>query len=820
MKAKRLLALLIPLMAACAAPRDADRTPLMLPPDGGHPLDNIARGRPVHFSPAPDYRHCTDPDDARQLTDGEYVRGYFWTQRGTVGWNRARPAVITVDLGHVEPIRGVSFNTAAGKAGVDWPQAIFLLVSVDGKTWREAGELTALSRAYGSPPAGTYAVHCYKTDALRIFGRHVAFVISTAVYGFVDEIEVYRGETAWLDLSPQGATTDDLMAFYRERVIGLYVAARIARDARAVLDLAESMDVPSPYRSDMRRAIAPVFEAVETLKRKRWPRDFQAVLPLHDMHRRVFRVQAAVWRAAGADDITTWITNAWDPMEVVHPISADGKPSLNLIVMNGETRAGAFNVSNATDRDLEMTLRFEGLPGGSTPDWIVVCEVSWTDTNQGRPVAAALPPAPRSGEAWSIGVPSGMTRQVWLTVQPEDVKPGIHRGNIVLGGREDPIRIPVRVRVSRLRFPERPTLHVGGWDYTDARAQYGITPANREAVIAHLRERHVDSTWATSRALTRGRHADDGSMTAPPDTTRFDAWIARWPDAGQYCIYAAVGKTFDRFAMGTIPFERAVGDWIRFWTRHAARTDIEASQLVLLLVDEPSKPEQDAVILAWAKAIRKSRAGVRIFEDPLHIDPPKDADLEMLAACDILCLHRPRFYHRRTYRDYYTKRKPPDSVLSFYSCNGPVRLLDPYTYHRLQAWACWKYDAIGSYFWAFGDSGGASSWNEYVSSRYPYVPFYLDPEGVTAGKHMEAIREGIEDYEYLVMLKRAIAAAERRGGADAAVSQARTILKDAADRVLGTPTVASLQWDAKKDRSIADRVRIEILDALESLASP
>jgi len=46
---------------------------------------------------------------------------------------------------------------------------------------------------------------------------------------------------------------------------------------------------------------------------------------------------------------------------------------------------------------------------------------------------------------------------------------------------------------------------------------------------------------------------------------------------------------------------------------------------------------------------------------------------------------------------------------------------------------------------AFSDTGGGSSWNEYGAPGTDYCPFFLSPTTVTPGKHMEAIREGIEE---------------------------------------------------------------------------
>ena len=71
------------------------------------PSENIALGKSYRLDPRPNYQYCTDPGDRTQLTDGQYTRGYFWTQASTVGWNHVGSATITLDLGSVQPIRGV-----------------------------------------------------------------------------------------------------------------------------------------------------------------------------------------------------------------------------------------------------------------------------------------------------------------------------------------------------------------------------------------------------------------------------------------------------------------------------------------------------------------------------------------------------------------------------------------------------------------------------------------------------------------------------------------------------------------------------------------
>ena len=796
-------------LAAAAAP--AAPAPSLV-----RPGENVALGRSYTLSPRPDYHYCTDPDDLKQLTDGVYTTGYFWTQKSTVGWQGVKTAVIKIDLGKVEPVCGASFNTAAGVAGVAWPTAIYVLASDDGKNFHEAGELTALGARQGVPPATGYAVHRFWTDTLRTHGRYIMLVVIGGSYNFADEVEVYRGQAALLNLPLAGEAVTDGKAFARARQSCESVARRLRADAQAVRKLSANATVSAAVRMQVEEQLARVEAQIPNLPRH-YDEGFQALLPLNEAHQRVFRAQAAVWRATGAPRLTAWQSGSWDPLSPVHAARNPGRAAVSVAMMRNEFRAGAFNVSNAGDEDETLNLRITGLPGGENPAWITVHEVQWTDTQSGQPVAAALPEARREGGAFVIRAAPGLTRQVWLTLHPTDVPPGRHEGRIVLSGRGITLEVPLKLRVYPLRFPERPTLHLGGWDYTDAERHYEITPENRARVITHLREHFVDSPWATSAVLPTGRFDGQGQLASAPDTAKFDEWLRRWPDAGRYCVFMSVGANMAGAQLGSPQFEKRVGVWIRFWAEHARKRGLKPDHLAVLLVDEPHSAEQDAVILAWARAIRAAQTGVKIWEDPTHGDPFA-ANQEMLGACDVLCPNRPMFLTNPKVRTYYAERRPPAAELAFYSCSGPARLLDPYAYHRLQAWSCWQLGAKSSYFWAFGDSGGGSSWNEYAAERAGFVPFFLDKTSVTPGKHMEAIRESAEDYEYLVMLRDGVISADKRGVRSPALERARKLLTEAASRVCEAKGASGLNWSDEKDRNVADGVRVEILEMLVELS--
>jgi hypothetical protein len=192
-----------------------------------------------------------------------------------------------------------------------------------------------------------------------------------------------------------------------------------------------------------------------------------------------------------------------------------------------------------------------------------------------------------------------------------------------------------------------------------------------------------------------------------------------------------------------------------------------------------------------------------------------------MALCHVLCPNRPMFLAGdNKFRDYFAKRHAAGTELAFYSCNIGSRLADPYSYFRLQAWTAWQYGAKASFFWAFSDSGGGSSWNEYAMTHSTcYTPLFLESTAVTGSKQMEAIRESAEDYEYFVMLRDRVAVAEKAGKKNAAVERAKKLLATAADRVLNAPDADKLMWSEPKDRTAADKVRVEMLEAMSALGA-
>jgi len=788
------------------------------PPDQFDPRDmpvetNIALGASYQLDPAPNYALCTDPGDDEQLTDGQETIGYFWTQASTVGWKNRTP-VITLDLGSDQAITGLSYDSAAGVAGVTWPDAIFVFVAGENQVFHYAGDLVALDGRHAVPPEGQYGVHRFWTDELHTHGRYVALAVVANPFVFVDEIEVFAGDDSWLTEPIGGDVIDDVREGMTQKMVLLRAKRRLVADMHSILDDARSTGVA---QDELDAIVCEWDSALAAMADWTIDEGFEAVLPLSPIHARILSQKARLWRLAGQSGVIAWQSPLWGPLSHLADPLADATPQVSVRLMRNDDRAAQINLTNTTDRALRLSLGLESLPH-ELVDEIKVSQVVWTDTANGLPVASALVAAPRTGDRWAISIPSGMTRQVWFTLHFQNLAPGHYQGELVISGGPVSKRLPFEVDLSAAELPSRPHLHLGGWDYTDHVPSRGITEQNRDAVIAFLQEYFVDRPWATSLVMPPGQYDASGHMITEPVTDLFDEWVARWPEANRYNVFLAVRDSFAGFGMATEPFRTAVGEWADFWTAHMQTLGLSDDKLAVLLVDEPHSSEQDAVILAWADAIHASQAEFLIWEDPTYAHMA-NANANMIAACNVLCPNRQMFLAGgQSYAQYFDDRLQAGTMLEFYSCSGPVRLLDPYAYLRLQAWTAWQHRAGAMYFWAFGDNGGVSSWNEYaLLNARAYVPMFLDDDSVTTSKHMEAIREGIEDYEYLFMLRQAIADARNNGGDAQVIQQAQQLLDDLPGQVLDGAATAIL-WSDELDRNAADRARGKILDAIQALA--
>ncbi len=786
----------------------------------GRPQVNIAFGAKYTLYPVPNYGLCTDPLDRVQLTDGQSTRSYFWTQKGTVGWVHAPYALVTVDLKQIEPINGVALTTAAGAATVCWPAQVRILTSDDGRTFRDQGDLVALdTRAHGPLPT-KYAIRRMVTNELHTRGRYVAFLmlpLSGSAYTFVDEVEVFRGPAELLKAAPTGKPIANVREYAEQGRIERAVRVRWRNDTDALAALIERAAVTADVRARLVQRLAALRRQFDAASVKA-DAEFKAILPIGPIHAQLFQLQAELWRELKRAPLAAWVPPTWDPVELIGTVPAAAAKTMDVHLLRGEWRASAVNLANSTAATSPVAIRFEGLPGGAAPPCVTLAEVPWTDTSHAKPVAAALPESARTPAGWTVSVLPGLVRQLWFTWHVTDLAPDAYRGTLVIEPRgQRAVRIPVCLTVWPTPFPATTTLGLGGWCYTNGAGGLGVKAENREAFLQHVKERFVNTPWATGSVLLKFQLSGNPPQVTL-NTAEFDQWLTQWPNARCYMVFLAVRRTIAGTDIDSPEFAPRVGAWISAWVRHLATKGIGPERLGLLIHDEPSESTDVGPIVAWARAIRQAEPKVRIWEDPTYRDLRK-VPAELFPACDVLCPNRPMWLtNKASFERVYLDQKRRGRELNLYSCSGPARLLDPYSYYRLQAWHCWQIGATASFFWALSDNSRVSSWCEYLAQAGPFTPLFIDQHTIVAGKQMEAIRESAEDFEYFVLLRRAADRAKAAGRNPAAVAEAERLLTDGVRAVLDAAAdPRQIEWLEPKPRTAADQLRVKILQCLAAL---
>jgi len=806
------------LSAAIALP-SAARGPEAFSPPG----PNVALHKSYTLDPKPTYADCTDPADSEQLTDGQYASQpgrSLWVQQGCVGWAGPSLITITIDMGGIVPIAGLSFSTAAGSAGVCWPTAILVLVSDDGANFHYVGELCSLATKFGVPTPRKYEEHRFQTDQVHTHGRFIRLgIVVAGHYLFCDEIEVYRGREEVLGLPLAGPIVADLNAFVAQHRTALGMRSRIAADTAHIRQMVAKAAVQAHMRQRLDEKIAVIQEANEALPADP-PADYRAIYPLSHNHARLGEVVAQLCRAEGYPPMLVWHNNRWKrlgPWELPAEVPRRA-PTLTVRMMCNETRAETLNIANFTDEPVSANVKFVGLPGGEAPEYITVHKAEYVAMQSGIWDADALPVLPRSNNGWRLRLLPGISQQLWMSFHPQDSPgPGRYFGAVLveIPGTEQNLKSRLRLIIEPFRFPDEPTLALGMWDDTDSGGHHDLNERNLPAALAHMQSYHYNVPWAYPQVFPHPQASDfdaAGNLVKPLDMAAFDDWVAMWPDARYYMVFAHVGRTVSKpFAgatVGTTQFNQRVSAAMRAWADHAREIGIDPHRIGILLVDEPYTAEQDRRILAWAKAIKAGAPELLIFEDPIHAAPQNAEVQEMFQICDILCPNLGRYWAGGApVANFYENLRRAGHQLWFYDCSGGPSVLDALTYYRVQQWKCWKAQATGTAFWAYGDGGGiGNSWNQLGASRTIYSPVYIDSHSVTDGKHWLAIIEGIQDYEYLRMLRDEVNRLKAAGNTGEAVTEAERLLTTLPDKVIAAT--------GQGDSNACDKARLQVLDAL------
>jgi hypothetical protein len=775
---------------------------------GADPGPNLALGRPYTLTPAPNYQYCTDPGDAVQLTDGR-TAGASLTDPGRVGWSWIKdgPARVVIDLGRTAAIDEVRVSTIGGDAlGVHFPAYVLVLVSDDGRVFHAVAADDNLELEQSLAAATSRRPHTFRLPNLRTRGRYVLVALECDTpLVLTDEIEVLGGSH---DASAVQFAAEN--AFAADKLAVLGPALRMRTELRAVARALRRESGAQPP-AGVRDALARFQTALND------PRGVYDLPYLIELTQDAYRARGAL----ASSTPLGWSVAA--PFVQVGPADALPTPrrqALELAAWRGEYASAAVTLVNHADTERRLHVRVTELRGADGAKWpsdgFALRQGAIVRSRTRGPILDALVRL----RAGALHLAAGHTEQLWLTWHDPNCPAGNYEFAVEFADAGAPattaavLRVPGAVRVSSLRFPEQPALHAATWAYVH-RGHY--TRAAPDFALRDLRAHYVD-------ADVLERYDAPGELPLPQRDAQgeiriaFDghaAVLAEHATARQLLLALGIGKQapyWPGLPANSAGAWRAIGtQWLRAWVEVLRRAGFGYDRFALYLDDENIgdavyevarfiKTDVDPQIRIFANS-RGDAAGAQMRRIAPYVDIWSLPD------------RPPEYRHPDAEQQLRAK-----SETWTYAADGPGCANDPHWYYRGQMWRAFARGDTGCGFWVYDDPESAPppppGWDDPLGSLGPWRVVYgaadtsMDCAGepLVPSRRWEAWRAGVADYEYLVQVRQAAAAAHRAGrGAEAAAAEAA--VDEALRQVLGR----------RSDAEVVTTARAALTAALERL---
>ena len=485
------------------------------------------------------------------------------------------------------------------------------------------------------------------------------------------------------------------------------------------------------------------------------------------------------------------------------PIALAGNEyeSVQIVLFGGEAPAhitvtmGALTRTDGTSTfpaDV-VEIRRVGYVKTAKPDYPVSFVGEWPD------------PLPMAHE---VDVPAHSVQPLWITIGAPDWLPaGRYAGTITLTDAEG--------------HTKEATLQVRLWNFvlphaSHLKTAFGFYRNRLTEAYSHFVPSGVIWTGQTAELerlymLDMLKHRLSPILDADPDREGFLPAIDYYLQIGLNAFGIGThGGNFDN-EWPTDPQEMKR---VMNWYRESAKTLEEQRLLETAYVyayDEPKPgdPRVAEVMAALHHADPRLRTLLVMHEPP---DPLVDG--AWLKDANILCLRISGFdpahveqFKRMGHEVWMYVSSPTDPY--------PGLVIDyPAISARILPWMSWKYGASGLLYWCvdywktnpWTDPAGYQAGQNGNGSLY-----YPSAQGPVPSIRIEALRDGMEDYEYLSLLDALIQSAEAHGGVDTA------ILERARNLVVVDPALVTSLRSYAQDADVLLTNRTAIAEMIEQL---
>lgn len=385
-------------------------------------------------------------------------------------------------------------------------------------------------------------------------------------------------------------------------------------------------------------------------------------------------------------------------------------------------------------------------------------------------------------------LPASETHGFWVDIfVPATATPGAYRGlyRITVAGR-GAATIPVELTVWDFALPRVSTFQTALGSpaermrrYYSQRAKEGKEPEPKdwdavETQVAEEVSRHRINATPPTSLLTPQKEANGSYRFTAEQVNALQKFVDTYH-------VNAIQTPHPRSVIEDPDAERdKLYSWLKAFDRMAKELDRPFVTFFTYLKDEPNDEEEYRYVQKWGRAVRAAHSVVKVLVvEQTKTQNEKWGDL--YGAVDIWCplfpLHdEPTAAQRRalgetiwTYTALCQRDPTPWWQIDF-----------PLLNYRVPAWIAWRYQMRGLLYW-----GGMSYWsgvedpwtdpktldrrNRVKGGKGPlyqgegvlvYPARAVGYDGIAPSLRLKALRDSIEDYEYLAILERAALRAE------------------------------------------------------------
>lgn len=707
---------------------------------------DLAIGRTYTVDPKPNYQGTMDPLDSRQLTDGNYTTGRFWSSKTTVGWQEVGVVQLQIDLEQHASIEKICLNTARGNhADVSFPQRVEMFIGLDRDKFSYVGNLLQGHELDDGP----YAVRTFCSKDIVAEGRYLwIFIHPKGPFIFIDELKVL-GDGATMSRALQYPLKREQVQQFEKNLaaVGLEASNLHFSTRRLLATLEKDVEGKPPSQ--------PTLANIRNLALNLQRGAFLSEEEVRTVRTQVRMAHATSLKERFKEPVLIWHDNPWAPFTGMDTPTSEQAKLETLVVdtLKNGTGSEAINLTNAslTSQVIRVTAQLGSAPH---PTPIVnLFEARPISTAKGEIRADPLVPL---GPDRKLTLDPGESKQIWLSIYAGSSDPETYAGQIVveiLASMDWRKNVPFNVHVWPVEMPPVPQITVTNWGYLNWPAVADKPLKAVQDLVSH----HVN-VFAIHPAQLPWPKVSNGRLQI--DYTTFDDTLKHFRESDHFLFYLCFNDKGYRTMRGAAPFGSQqwkvfFSQWIAEWSEHLTGMGITHNRFAFYPVDEPKNSEEEHVLYQTARLIKNVDSRLQTYTTHTGVTP--DNLDKLITVIDVF-----QVLTNKLASPLATSVKASKRALWSYTAGGGGKDADPLGYYRNQAWKAFRAGTTGIGFWAYADTGRhGSAWNDFDGTRPDYSVIYEHEKDIISSKRWEAWREGVEDYELLLQAKKQVEGTSR-----------------------------------------------------------